>query len=616
MRELRRRVIGVWTEWESELNWTTTGIARLLAFLVEGAAQSDGLSFRFIVTPINHQAARDMFSCLKAQEGEHWSVHSLTPTPAADLTMASECDVPYTSEGPQVRPLDEAPDVADRTMVSECDTLTTPERSLPPSADPADFDAPKHSLLSRWVLSLAPATMRVVLATVCLVTLPLQVIRVFLRPIWRFFWQCGLSAVPVQMGILAASLRDPFVGANELGIRLSRAPFGLAALGLALRQWSEVNTPPPPPPQLDDEHAPPGPAQRSGLDRQADFANAEIEVDGWLLIGSNCVHGLGLNGRRVALFPDAIPIEFAASYNPGRWADERDLSHWRYDTQRTLLCADSIIAFSKHVARRHLCGLFGIAPQRICIVPHAPADLSSDLPSLAPDRRRTPESLRRAADCLRHHALERQWPYLTEFPFEDVSYVAVSAPDRPTKNISLVVAAILRLIRRDYYQVKLVMTSAIADVSAPGCLLPAALREANMQLDAVSMPGLSKTGRAAFYHCAAVTVHPSLFEGGDTVLQFSESVSVGTPCLMARGPHTDELLESYPELDQWVFDPYDDDGLAQLIDATIADRDNALTKQLECYARMTSRSWAQVASEYADAVMGNSGQAINQGVPA
>ena len=80
MSEARRRVIGVWTEWESELNWTTEGITRLAGFLVEGAAQRDDLTFRFVVTPINHRPAHDMLSGLAAREGEHWSVHSLPPS--------------------------------------------------------------------------------------------------------------------------------------------------------------------------------------------------------------------------------------------------------------------------------------------------------------------------------------------------------------------------------------------------------------------------------------------------------------------------------------------------------------------------------------------------------
>src|SRR5262249_37473252 len=268
-------------------------------------------------------------------------------------------------------------------------------------------------------------------------------------------------------------------------------------------------------------------------------------------------------------------------------------------TERTLASVDGLITFSEHVAHRHAVGYFGFDSARIRIIRHAATDLREDLPCLPADRRGAPDSRRAAAESLRRHANARSWSYLRGFPFESVPYVAVSTQDRPTKNISLVVEAVQRLIRRNYYDIKLLMTTIIDEVDAPDCLLPAALQEANLQLDAVSMPDLPAMEHAAFYHCAAVTVHPSLFEGGDTAFPFAESVSVGTPCLMARGPHTNELSESYPELASWIFDPYDAGALAQLIRDTIASRDAVLTKQLACFERMKRRTWAQVADEYA-----------------
>jgi hypothetical protein len=73
---------------------------------------------------------------------------------------------------------------------------------------------------------------------------------------------------------------------------------------------------------------------------------------------------------------------------------------------------------------------------------------------------------------------------------------------------------------------------------------------------------------------------------------------------MARGPHIREMLESFPELGPWVFDPYDTDGLVKLIRETIADRARVLTEQLASFERIRQRTWAQVADEYADAVLG------------
>jgi glycosyltransferase involved in cell wall biosynthesis len=116
------------------------------------------------------------------------------------------------------------------------------------------------------------------------------------------------------------------------------------------------------------------------------------------------------------------------------------------------------------------------------------------------------------------------------------------------------------------------------------------------------LPDLPRPEHAAFYHCAAVTVHPAIFEGGAMAFPFQESVSVGTPCLVARGPHIDECLEMFPELQPWVFDPESPDALADLIRDTIHDRDQVLDQQMKIYDRMGQRGWGDVVGEFADFV--------------
>jgi glycosyltransferase involved in cell wall biosynthesis len=564
MSDSRRRIIGVWIEWEFELDWTAEGLSRLASFLVEGAAKRNDLTFRFVVSPVNHQPARAMLASLAAREGQHWTIDSPLP-------LATSGDRPAAQYGPLPGPV-EPP-------------LPRPEPSLAPVEPPVTIPTP--GIVSRWLLRRPPSGMRRVLMAVCLATLPFQLIRVLLRPAWRFFWRHGLSAVPTQLHLLAVASRHPVTVAEELGNRLTPLPLGLGQVGVALRQWSLLN-------------ATPGHANR------VEFANAEVKVDGWLLLSPACVNGLALNGRRVIMFADAIPMEFAASYAPAEWMEEGRWSQWWPRAQHSLSQVDGVITFSRHVAERHLQGLFGVDAARIAVIPHAPPDLSPDLPTLSPDRRRTPESRRDAANLLRRHAADRGWAYLVDFPFEDVNYVAVSTQDRPTKNIPIVIEAVRRLIRHEYSNVKLFMTTILRE-NTPGCAVPDALRETRLQLDAVSMPNLPKAEHAAFYHCAAVTVHPALFEGGAMAFPFPESVGLGTPCLMARGPHIREMLESFPELEPWVFDPYDTDGLVKLIRETIADRARVLTEQLASFERMRQRTWAQVANEYADTVLGRSG---------
>jgi glycosyltransferase involved in cell wall biosynthesis len=335
----------------------------------------------------------------------------------------------------------------------------------------------------------------------------------------------------------------------------------------------------------------------------AAFANSHVEVDGWLLLMPSFTKALDLNAPKFALFADALPFDFPASYAEADWDEGGAWTEWYRTARQVLERADGVITLSRHVATRHVARLFGVDPQKIKPIPLAAPDRRGDLPFLRPDRRRTDDSRRGAAEILREHAVRRQWPYLVGFPFDEVDYVAISTQDRASKNIPIVIEAVRRLIRRDHQNIKIFMTTILHE-NNPHCRVPQSLREARLHLDAVSMPELPNREHAAFYHCAAVTVHPSLFEGGDTALPFGESVGLGTPCLLAFGPHTAELLESYPELSPWVFDPYDADGLARLIRETIADRERVLDRQMASYERMRERRWADVAGEYADAIVG------------
>jgi hypothetical protein len=72
------------------------------------------------------------------------------------------------------------------------------------------------------------------------------------------------------------------------------------------------------------------------------------------------------------------------------------------------------------------------------------------------------------------------------------------------------------------------------------------------------------------------------------------------------------MLKSYPELAPFVFDPYDTDGLAELIRKTIDHRDDVLRVQLGSFERMMQRTWAHVAGEYADAVLGSASTAASR----
>jgi glycosyltransferase involved in cell wall biosynthesis len=322
------------------------------------------------------------------------------------------------------------------------------------------------------------------------------------------------------------------------------------------------------------------------------------ETDGWLLLRADFVNGLQLPGRKIALFPNAIPLDFPLHWDAaGRWET------WKRKTAQTLAAVDGVITLSRHEAERHVTGFFGLPHAKVTPMPTAPPDFCSLLPVSTPNRVATPNSRRAAANTLRGYAVARGQAYLTDFPFEDVPYIVVAARNCRTNNIAIALEAVRLLLRREYFDVKL-FTSARFEIGKLSDLLWKAIHDGGMQMDALSVPDLSRATHAALYHCAAVTVHPSFVEGGVGCLTFGESISVGTPCLMAIGPHSLELLDEEPSLQPFLFDPYDAEALAVLIRRTIVDRPAALAVQQGIWQRQARRSWGDVAEKYAAFVSG------------
>ncbi len=319
-------------------------------------------------------------------------------------------------------------------------------------------------------------------------------------------------------------------------------------------------------------------------------------VDGWLLLRPDFELGLSLPGRRVALLADGIPIDLPLR-QPELWEDGGPAARWKESTQRVLDEVDGVITFSRHVADRHAAGTFGVPADRIATILHAPPDLAPLLSWLAADRRRTPQSRTAASRALGSISTQRRWTYLIDFPFDEIDYVAIASRDRPTKNFSVAVRAIDQLVRGEFRNIKLFTTAAMdpLDLSAD---LPRMLAETYLYLDVVAMSDLPPYEHASLLHGAAVTVHPSPIEGGTFPFQFAESLSVGTPCLIADGAHTSELLADHPTLAPWVFDPYDHRRLARLIVDTIEARDEVVAAQAVVDARLRERTWNDVAAEY------------------
>ncbi|EKY25701.1 hypothetical protein [Brevundimonas naejangsanensis] len=330
----------------------------------------------------------------------------------------------------------------------------------------------------------------------------------------------------------------------------------------------------------------------------ATFANRNVPVEGWIVLYPQFQHALLLDAPVAAIFPDGIPVAYP-TVDAGAWGPAGYHVRWRDAVKTMLDGADRVITFSEHVAKDHGERLFGVPAEKVRVVPHAPPDLQHLAP-YAVKRQRTPESRRAAADLLRAYATEHGIGHLADFPFEEVDYVAISTQDRVTKNIRIITEAVRRLIREERVNIKMFMTAPI-HFGATWTPLPALLEREMFAADLISMTDLPRDVHAAFYHCAALAVHSSIFEGGRGVFPYYEAVSVGTPCLMGDGPHTQELIAGSPGLAPFVFDPNDAVGLAKLVQNVLANRDAVQAKQLAEYEILSKRTWQDVARDYVTA---------------
>ncbi|MBN8819788.1 MAG: hypothetical protein J0I80_13840 [Sphingomonas sp.] len=331
------------------------------------------------------------------------------------------------------------------------------------------------------------------------------------------------------------------------------------------------------------------------------YCNANIDVAGWFISFPFFCGAIYLDGPKATLMPDALGYDFPLGFSAHDWSARGSQVTWRKKSTRVLAASDTTITFSRHVARRHVVPLLNAPESRIQVVPLAPPDLAPLLPFVQ-DRRRTEASYKSAADLLRRHAALTGHSYLCDFPFEEVPFVVTATQDRVTKNLGRVAEAVRRIVQRQRQNMKLLVTARI-EFGADWTLMPKVVEEHLFNRDLISVRDVPRKVHAALFHCATVTVHPTLFEGIIGSLPFYESLSVGTPCILARGPHVNELLESEPDLKPYVFDPYDIDGMANLIVHVRDNREAVLAAQRVIYARLVEYGWDQVAEAYAQAAI-------------
>lgn len=345
--------------------------------------------------------------------------------------------------------------------------------------------------------------------------------------------------------------------------------------------------------------------QRTALARK-------LAVDGWLAFRAERHAIDDVPGPWTSIFADFILAEFPMHFSEAVY---RQLVS---PTREGVWRMDRLVCFSEHVKQVHGVDFFGAREDQVRVIPHAPFDYfdfarpgfeaAAKTLSLGPIQTAADLTRSAAADIVRHHIRNQVdgyfcqigasyiRPVLASMAYEDMDFVLISSRNRPHKNFLTALQAIEHLIRDQYSSIKAMTTSPLDLTSDEP--VSRYIVEHKLHQDLLSINHLPAHVHAALYRLAAVTVHPSPFEGGFP-FTFPESLSMGTPIIMARGPAVEEFLTK-GELDAYCFEPSSPLDLARRIDAVLGDREAYMARQLETLERQKLRTWRNIADEYVE----------------
>lgn len=319
-------------------------------------------------------------------------------------------------------------------------------------------------------------------------------------------------------------------------------------------------------------------ARRYELRRMIDYVN-KSPIDYWYVPSVFWKETKDIVKKKITIVPDLVYAEFSHLY----YTDP--VMVWTGNNIDKLLETDMQIAcYSNYVKEKHLEQLRSIIPEKISVIPHALLDLSKHL-----SEGLTAEEILK--NFMRTNgAVLPQWKYLKDFPLADGKFLIYTSQFRFHKNISFLLHVLDTLIKREHLNIKLILT---CSNYAP--LLPL-LQELNLERDVLIMPQVPESVLAALNARAALSINPSLFEGGFP-FTFGEAYSVGTPSVMADIPVTREYV-SGALAEKMLFDPYNKEDAVAKIKWALQNRQELLEQEKALFDCIGKRSWGDVAEEY------------------
>ncbi|TPJ70455.1 glycosyltransferase [Mesorhizobium sp. B2-6-7] len=312
--------------------------------------------------------------------------------------------------------------------------------------------------------------------------------------------------------------------------------------------------------------------------------NRRKDIEVWYVPSMFWPEVAALKGKVVMAAPDIVFYEHPAQYI----GDDFEGSLERITA--SLTAADHLISYSDYVKQHHIVEQQGIPADRVSVIRHGiidTRDVEGD------------NGCRQGALDVLHGYLEEKKhvlpEYLDGFRFDDVPFLFYSSQVRPHKNIEGLIATYEKILREHYRPVKLVLTAKIVGNER----IRDYIADRGLQRDVISLPSVPNNVLAALYRLAALSVTPTMFEGGFP-FTFSEAYSVGTPSLMSRIPVVTEIIRDKKLLDLMTFDPRNRKDMQNKILWGLDNRNLLLEAQRPLFEKLSARTWTKVADEYLD----------------
>jgi glycosyltransferase involved in cell wall biosynthesis len=296
-----------------------------------------------------------------------------------------------------------------------------------------------------------------------------------------------------------------------------------------------------------------------------------------------------LQAPQLICIPDVVLTDFATNFS--ELGGDRLLETFR-QIEQVLSRGRHFVTYSDYVKRQTLVRRFGVDPSAVDVVNHGVNRVDS-LVTI-----HNVENCEVATDALCAELVARavRRSGLT-FPAalgESTRFLFYASQFRPHKNLLNLLRACDYLLRGRYIGCKLVLTGnpeVVPDLK--GFVQAQGLAE-----EVVFLHRLSPQELAACYRRAALSVNPSLFEGG-LPFTFAESVSVGTPVVMARIPVTVEAIHDAELLRDMLFDPNDYIDIAARLEWALENRDSLYHRQRAYFDRaIAPRTWDDALVDY------------------